>query len=218
MIQTTRIFNSPFLGVYLRTWENFTFVPKENDRSIVNLVSNYLKTEPVELTIGGSKLLGSLSVLNSNGVIFSNIVTDEEMKSLPDGLNVAVLKDNLNAVGNNILTNDKAALVHEHFTSESVRTIQDVLGVEVVKGRFKEVKTVGSSGLVTNSGMVIPPNMTDEEIEDLSRVFGVKGRVGTANFGSLYVGASVVSNSKGALIGEDSTTVEISNIEEALNL
>lgn len=218
MIQVSRIFNSPFLGVYLRTWEEYTLVPRNTDRDIKSLVSTYLKTEPLEMTIGGSKLLGSLSVMNSNGMIFSNIISEDELGVIPRDVNVAVLRDNLNAVGNNILANDRAALIHEEFTDESVKTIGDVLGVEIFKGKFKEVRTVGSSGLITSSGLVIPPNMTDEEIEELGKIFGVKGRVGTANFGSLYVGASVVSNSKGALIGEDSTTIEISNIEEALNL
>ncbi|MEM3213259.1 MAG: translation initiation factor 6, partial [Thermoplasmatales archaeon] len=80
------------------------------------------------------------------------------------------------------------------------------------------IKTIGSSGLVTNKGIILPPNMSDEEIENIGKLFGVRGSVGTANFGSMYIGASVVSNSNGALIGEDSTTVEISNIEEALGL
>ncbi len=218
MIQVTRIFNSPFLGVYLRTWEDYTLVPRNSDRDIKSMASHYLKTEPIEMTIGGSNLLGSMTVMNSNGMIFSNIVSEEELKNIPKDVNYAVLKDNLNAVGNNILANNKAALIHEEFSDESVRTIGEVLGVEVVKGKFREVRTVGSSGLITSSGLVIPPNMTDDEIDELGKLFGVKGRVGTANFGSLYIGASVVSNSKGALIGEDSTTVEISNIEEALNL
>ncbi len=218
MIQVTRIFNSPFLGVYLRTWEDYTLVPRNSDRDIKSMASHYLKTEPIEMTIGGSNLLGSMAVMNSNGMIFSNIVTEEELKNIPKDVNYAVLEDNLNAVGNNILANNKAALIHEEFSDASVRTIREVLGVEVVKGKFKEVRTVGSSGLITSSGLVIPPNMTDDEIDELGKIFGVKGRVGTANFGSLYIGASVVSNSKGALIGEDSTTVEISNIEEALNL
>ena len=218
MIQVTRIFNSPFLGVYLRTWEDYTLVPRNSDRDFKSMASHYLKTEPIEMTIGGTNLLGSMAVMNSNGMIFSNIVSEEELKNIPNDVNYAVLKDNLNAVGNNILANNKAALIHEEFSDESVRTIGEVLGVEVVKGKFKEVRTVGSSGLITSSGLVIPPNMTDDEIDELGKIFGVKGRVGTANFGSLYIGASVVSNSKGALIGEDSTTVEISNIEEALNL
>jgi translation initiation factor 6 len=218
MIQVTRIFNSPFLGVYLRTWEDYTLVPRNSDRDFKSMTSHYLKTEPIEMTIGGSNLLGSMTVMNSNGMIFSNIVSEEELKNIPKDVNYAVLKDNLNAVGNNILANNKAALIHEEFSDESVRTIGEVLGVEVVKGKFREVRTVGSSGLITSSGLVIPPNMTDDEIDELGKLFGVKGRVGTANFGSLYIGASVVSNSKGALIGEDSTTVEISNIEEALNL
>ncbi len=218
MIQKTRIFNSPFVGVYLRTWENYTLVPRNLDRDMSSIITDSLRTESIEMTVGGSKLLGALSVINSNGIIFSNIVTEDELPKMPDGLNVTILRDNLNAVGNNILANDKAALIHEDFTAESGAMIEDALGVEVLRGKFKEIKTIGSSGLVTSSGLVIPPNMTDEEIDGIGRLFGVKGKVGTANFGSFYIGASVVSNSKGALIGEDSTTVEISNIEEALNL
>ena len=159
MIQVTRIFNSPFLGVYLRTWEDYTLVPRNSDRDIKSMASHYLKTEPIEMTIGGSNLLGSMAVMNSNGMIFSNIVTEEELKNIPKDVNYAVLEDNLNAVGNNILANNKAALIHEEFSDESVRTIREVLGVEVVKGKFKEVRTVGSSGLITSSGLVIPPNM-----------------------------------------------------------
>lgn len=218
MIQATRIFNSPFLGVYLRTSENYTLVPRNLDRDMGNVISESLRTERIDMTIGGSKLLGSLSILNSNGIIFSNIVSSDEIPKMPDGMNIAVLKDNLNAVGNNILANDKAALIHKDFTHASEIAIGDALGIEVIRGSFKDIKTIGSSGLVTASGMIIPPNMSDEEIEGLGNIFGVKGKVGTANFGSFYVGASVVSNSKGALIGEDSTSVEISNIEEALNL
>jgi translation initiation factor 6 len=218
MIQTTRILNSPFLGVYMRTWENYTLIPSNMDRDVKSLVSESLKTEIIEMTVGGSKLLGSLSVMNSNGIIFSSIVEGSELPKMPDDLNVAVIKDKLNAVGNNILANNRAALVHQEFRNESIRLIQDTLGIEVMRGMFGSVKTVGSCGLVTTTGLVLPPNMSDEEIDELGKFFGVKGRVGTANFGSIYIGASVVSNSKGALIGEDSTTVEISNLEEALNL
>lgn len=218
MIQITRIFNSSFLGVYLRTGENYTLVPSHLDRDIGGMISSTLKTESIEVTIGGSKLLGSLAIMNSNGIILSNIVSEEELPKMPDSMNVAIIKDKLNAVGNNILANDKAALVHEDFRDKSMKLIEDTLGIEVIKGKIGDVKTVGSCGLVTASGLILPPNVSDEEIENIGNLFGVKGKVGTANFGSIYIGASVVSNSKGALIGEDSTTVEISNIEEVLNL
>ncbi len=218
MIQKTRVFNSPFLGVYLRTWEKYTLVPSNMDRDMTKVISESLGTELIELTLGGTKLLGSLSAMNSNGVLLSNIASNSETIKMPSDVNVAFLEDQINALGNDILVNDKAALVHEDFDRKSIKVIEDVLDVEVKKGSFGDIKTVGSCGLITKKGLILPPNLSDEEIEDMSNFFGVKGKVGTANFGSLYVGASVVANSKGALIGEDSTTIEISNIEEALNL
>jgi len=218
MIQKTRVFNSPFLGVYLRTWEKYTLVPSNMDRDMTKVISESLGTELIELTLGGTKLLGSLSAMNSNGVLLSNIASNSETIKMPSDVNVAFLEDQINALGNDILVNDKAALVHEDFDRKSIKVIEDVLDVEVKKGSFGDIKTVGSCGLITKKGLILPPNLSDEEIEDMSNFFGVKGKVGTANFGSLYVGASVVAKSKGALIGEDSTTIEISNIEEALNL
>jgi len=218
MIQKTRVFNSPFLGVYLRTWEKYTLVPSNLDRDMNRTISESLGTELIELTLGGTKLLGSLSAMNSKGILLSNIASDEEKNKIPSDLNIAFLKDQINALGNDILVNDKAALVHEDFDRRSLRVIEDILDVEVRKGSFGEIKTIGSCGLITTRGLILPPSMSDEEIDEMSNFFGVKGKIGTANFGSLYVGASVVANSKGALIGEDSTTIEISNIEEALNL
>ncbi len=218
MIQKTRVFNSPFLGVYLRTWEKYTLVPSNLDRDMSRVISESLDTELIELTLGGTKLLGSLSVMNTKGILLSNLASDDEKEKIPSDLNVAFLKDQINALGNDILVNDKAALIHEDFDRKSMRVIEDVLDVEVRKGSFGEIKTVGSCGLITTQGLILPPSMSDEEIDEMSNFFGVKGKIGTANFGSLYVGASVVANSKGALIGEDSTTIEISNIEEALNL
>ncbi|MEL9914359.1 MAG: translation initiation factor IF-6 [Thermoplasmatales archaeon] len=218
MIQKARIFNSPFLGVFIRTWEKYTFYPKGAGDDIVRMISTYLKTEPIGITIGGSNLVGSLCAMNSNGIVVGRMVTEDELKLIPENIRVGVINDKLNATGNNILVNDRIAMVHEEMTERSIKIISDVLGVEVVKGSFKSIKTIGSSGLVTNKGIILPPNMSDEEIENIGKLFGVRGSVGTANFGSMYIGASVVSNSNGALIGEDSTTVEISNIEEALGL
>ncbi len=217
-MQKTRIMNSPFLGVYLRTWETYTLVPTNLDRDMNKVISESLGTELIQMTIGGTKLLGSLSVMNSKGIIMSNMTSEDELSLIPKDLTVTVLKDQINALGNDILVNDKAALVHEDFDNKSLKIIEDALDVEVKRGSFGDIKTVGSCGLLTSKGLILPPSMTDEDIDDISNFFGIKGKIGTANFGNVYVGASVVANSEGALIGEDSTTIEISNIEEALNL
>ncbi|MEM4056308.1 MAG: translation initiation factor 6, partial [Thermoplasmatales archaeon] len=109
MIQKARIFNSPFLGVFIRTWEKYTFYPKGAGDDIVRMISTYLKTEPIGITIGGSNLVGSLCAMNSNGIVVGRMVTEDELKLIPENIRVGVINDKLNATGNNILVNDRIA-------------------------------------------------------------------------------------------------------------
>ncbi len=218
MIQKARIFNSPFLGIYIRTWEKYTFVPKSTDPELVNMIRETLGTEVVEISLGNSTVLGSLMIMNSQGTILSNLVDSKELKLIPSDLRYTVIDSNLNAFGNNILANDKAAIVHEDYDRKTIREIEDALSVEVVKLSFHDIKTIGSSGLITTKGLILPPFLEDDEVHEIESIFGTKAKVGTANFGSVYVGASVIANSKGALVGEDSTPIEVLNIEEALDL
>ncbi len=218
MIQKSRIFNSPFLGIYIKTGEKYTFVPKGIEEELKGLIEETLGTKTVEVSIGGSTVIGSLMAINSHGAVLSNISDQLEIKAFPSDLRVTVINSNLNAFGNNILVNDKLAIVHEEYSIDTIKEIEDALNVEVIRSSFHEIKTVGSSGLITAKGLILPPFLEEEEVKEFESLFGTKARVGTANFGSVYVGASVVANSKGALVGEDSTPIEVLNIEEALDL
>jgi translation initiation factor 6 len=133
-------------------------------------------------------------------------------------MNVLFIEDKINAVGNDILVNDKAALVHLDFDKETVKHIGDALDVEVVRGQIGGIKTVGSAAVVTNKGMVVHPETQEEEEEFLKELFGVPVYLSTANYGSRMVGAGVVANSKGAVVGENCSNVEVDRIENALDL
>ncbi|HIJ00688.1 MAG TPA: translation initiation factor IF-6, partial [Candidatus Methanomethylophilaceae archaeon] len=56
------------------------------------------------------------------------------------------------------------------------------------------------------------------EMAELSGALGVEFSPITLNYGSAMVGACVVANSKGALVGNISTTIELGHLEEALGL
>ena len=71
--------------------------------------------EVVGTTLGGSNLLGSLVVANSNGVLITDFAFSDELEKLQEFGPVEKLEDKLNAVGNNILVNDKKALVHPGY-------------------------------------------------------------------------------------------------------
>jgi len=216
MIKKTSINGSPFVGVYASCNNSFAVLP--NIEINEDVFKKTLKVETFKTTLGGSPLIGSLMVMNSKGAVVTNFASDEDVSFLFDKINVFFVEDKINAIGNDVLANDKAALVHVDFDKETIRYIEDALDVEVVKGEIGGIKTVGSAAIVTNKGMLVHPNVKDEEIEFLKNLFGVPVYISTANYGSLYVGASIVANDYGAVVGDKTSNVEIDRIENALDI
>ena len=215
MISKTTINGSPFVGVYATCNNHMAILPPSASGDIF---SKTLKVEVFKTTLGGSPLIGSLMVMNSKGAVITNFANEEDVEFLFSRMNVLFIEDKINAVGNDILANDNAALVHVDFDASTVKLIEEALDVEVVKGTIGGIKTVGSAAVVTNRGMVVHPNVDDSEIEFLKDLFGVPVYVTTANYGSLYLGASLVANDFGAVMGERTSNVEVDRIENALDI
>jgi len=216
MIRKASIHGSPFVGVYASCNNDLVVLPQSFEGEKV--FADTLKVEVFKTTLGGSPLIGSLMVMNSKGAIITNFAEEEDVEFLFPRMNVLFIEDKINAVGNDILANDKAAMVHVDFDRETVKLIEEVLDVEVVKGTIGGIKTVGSAAVVTNKGMIVHPNVDDHEIEFLKDLFGVPVYITTANYGSLYLGASLVANDFGAVVGDRSSNVEIDRIENALDI
>ncbi|MCD6275197.1 MAG: translation initiation factor IF-6 [Thermoplasmata archaeon] len=216
MIRKASIHGSPFVGVYASCNNDLVVLPQSFEGEKV--FADTLKVEVFKTTLGGSPLIGSLMVMNSKGAIITNFADEEDVEFLFPRMNVLFIEDKINAVGNDILANDKAAMVHVDFDRETVKLIEEVLDVEVVKGTIGGIKTVGSAAVVTNKGMIVHPNVDDHEIEFLKDLFGVPVYITTANYGSLYLGASLVANDFGAVVGDRSSNVEIDRIENALDI
>ncbi|ADD07840.1 translation initiation factor IF-6 [Candidatus Aciduliprofundum boonei] len=216
MIKKISINGSPFVGVYASCNNSIAVLP--NIEINEDIFKKTLNVETFKTTLGGSPLIGSLMVMNSKGAVVTNFASDEDVSFLFDRINVFFVEDKINAIGNDILANDKAALVHVDFDKETIKYIEDALDVEVVKGEIGGIKTVGSAAVVTNKGMLVHPNVKDEEIEFLKNLFGVPVYISTANYGSLYVGASIVANDYGAIVGDKTSNVEVDRIENALDI
>ncbi|MGC8609725.1 MAG: translation initiation factor IF-6 [Thermoplasmata archaeon] len=209
---------SPYIGVYAEANESIAIVPKDAEKNSINDIERALGVEVYTTFIGGSPLIGSLLILNSHGAILPDFSDIEDVQFLKNDYNILFLEDKLNAVGNDILANDKVALIHEGFSDETAKLISDVMDVEVVKGKIGGIPTVGSVAVITKKALLVNPQVDDDELKYLSSLFGVPAYVVTANFGSIFIGASLIANSKGAYIGQNSTVVEISRIEEYLNI
>ncbi len=217
MIQKISILRSNFLGVYGRAWEDVVFLPANVEDEIASIISDGLQAPVEKLFIDNSSLVGTFIALNSNGVVVSRNGSDNKFSDLLQGRNILILKDKVNAIGNDVIANDKAAMIHKAFTASSQKKIEDALGVEVVKGTIGGIKTVGSAATLTKKGMLVTPEATEDEMKSLSELFKVPVKEGTANFGNMYVGSSILANSKGVFVGKETTPIEIGRIDDILS-
>jgi len=212
---------NPFLGVLCRASDSLALVSSEiNDGECLEF-GECLQVPVVRISLGGARVVGSLCTLNSRGAVLSELATNGEMEAIRHacpGTNLLRLSGKLNAIGNNILVNDRAALTHPDMSRATVRRLSDFLGVEVVRGTVAGMRTVGSAAAVNSRGVLCHPRITPDEKKALSELFRLPVTVGTANYGSPMIGACMVANSRGAAAGAPSTGIEMGRIEEGLGL
>ena len=212
---------SDCVGAFALATDKYVFVGRSATEGSKKFLSTMLGVEAIDMSIGGMDFIGVLARANSNGMLVSNLATDREMDAIRGmklGINIEVLSSTLNAVGNNMILNDKVAIVNPEYSRKDMAIIEDVFGVEVIGSSIGSFKTVGANDVLTNKGLVINNHASDEEKEKLDKETGFDSVRSTANMGSLGVGIAVVANSNGALIGDTTTGYEFSRIVDGLYL
>ena len=216
-LQLMNFNDNPNLGIYCRTNDDFCFVSKGLSKKIKKRIATTLEVDIIELSIADASIIGSLLSLNSKGAIVTDFADEETIKTIKNqGLDLCVINDNLNAVGNDILVNDNAALVHPNLNEKSISDIKETLNVPIYLGTIGNLKTGGMATVVTKKGFLCHPKVTEEEIHVLEKIFNTNVMIGTVNHGSPIIGSGLVANSKGAIIGDRTTGIELGRIEEAL--
>jgi translation initiation factor 6 len=208
---------NPNVGIYCRTNESVAFLQHSLPKKTKRIIANVLGVKVLELCIADSTIIGSLLTCNSSGAIVTAFANKETFHMIEQqGLRVFPIEDVINAAGNDILANDHGALVHPDLKTATVKKICDTLGVPVHKGTIASLGTVGMAAVVTNKGCLCHPKTTEEERHQLEKVFDVDVMIGTVNHGFSMIGSGLVANSKGAIIGNMTTGIEMGRIEEAL--
>jgi len=167
-------------------------------------------------SVGHSTVVGSLVAMNSKGILASPFIEESELEAIGDA--VYPLPHRLSAVGNNVLCNDHGAVVHPGYDDEAVAFIGETLGVDAVRGTVAGIKTVGSVAIATNKGVLCHPHARPGEMEVLKSTLRVPVMITTANYGAAQIGACIVANSRGAVVGSRTTPIELGRIEEGLGL
>ncbi len=209
---------NPFIGIFGRANDDWLIFAKGLPKNTKKKAKEYLEVEVLETTVGGTSLIGSLLAMNSRGIVVSNIVTEEELKELKEtGLEVVVAPGLENAVGNLVIMDDKSALVDPELDEETVEVMQEVLKVKVYRGTIGESGLIGMCAVINDKGILTHPDLSDDEKKILEKIFpGREIMVGTVNRGVPFVGSGIIVNSKGALVGNKSTGVEVMRIEGTL--
>ena len=217
------LFNSPYSGVFCATNDLVTLVPPGIPEDDMEAISEALGTTVRVITIGGSSVLGTLVAMNNKGILVSNLVTSLELEKLEIisselKLNLGVLAERSNAIGNNFLLNDNGGFCNERLSKKSKNNAEEIFEITIESQSLNGMDTLGMISCVNNNGGLCHPEISDKEKENMEAVLDIPVMEGTVNFGMPLVGAGVISSSKGAVCGRQSTGVELGRVEEALKL
>ncbi len=205
---------NPMIGLYIAASEEFAVLGVRDD-AVAETLKEVLDVEVVVTSVAGSELAGAMVAANSSGIVVCHHVLGREIRELEKVADVYVVETNMTCLGNVVCLNDRGAVIHPEADEKIERAVER-LGVEVVRGTVGGIKTVGMAAVVTNRGGLIHPNANDWEVKRLEKVLNIETERGTVNFGQDMVGAGVAANSKGYVVGDDTTGYELGIVEQAL--
>jgi len=211
-----KVAGSSLLGVFARCTDKVVLVPPETAEDAVKALVDKLKVPSLSITVAGSSVLGAVICGNSNGFVLTSLAHKDDIKKLSEYGNIIKLPGKINAAGNVILANDKAAIVHPGLSKRACDAISKALCIDVIQGTIGGLKTVGMAAAINNKGILVHPRASEAEIAILEDLFQLPVDVGTVNFGSPLVGSGILANSNGYFAGDDTTGPELARIEDAL--
>lgn len=212
------------VGVFAKLTNSYCLVALGGSENFYSVFEAELsKHIPViHCSIGGTRIVGRVTVGNKNGLLVPSITTDQEIQhlrnSLPSTVKVQKVEERLSALGNCIACNDYVAIVHTDLDRETEEVIADTLGVEVFRATVAQNVLVGSYAVLTNQGGIVHARTPMQDMEELSQLIQIPLTAGTVNRGSDVVGAGVVANDWSAFCGMDTTATEIGVIEQIFKL
>jgi len=218
-LQLLEKFRSPAVGTYMYADEKVALVPPDVTDPVFEEIEKALGVEVIRTTIGGMTVIGAMVNGNSNALIVPAMISPEELRKLRDiSDNIVVMDDRLNAYGNNLLISETACLAHPKYADKELETFSEALGVDVMRGSIAGQRNVGSCAVVTPKGMLCHPKLYVEERTEIESLFGFPANPVTINFGSPFVGSGIIANTQGAVVGSETTGIELNRIEDGLEL
>ena len=205
------VYRSPNIGIFLKANDNFLFIPKGFADSKAEKLQSFLNVQCIRTSIAQTRLLGPLSVMNNNGILVPKITEDYEIQELKKATDMTVERTQMKptALGNLIVANDKAGLASPIVPKESLKQIQDVLGVPVEHMSIDTYHQMGALVVSTKLGAAVYPKTSEQEMNIIKESLEVDVEAVTVNGGVPFVASGVIANSKSVVVGSLTTGPEL---------
>lgn len=199
------------IGLYATTSNQQSIFPPEFDRE------ELFDTDNCVTYIARTRLVGLFTAGNSNSLLVPNVLTDREREKLEESnVDFHVLETKETALGNQILANDKGALISENLEDHK-EEIEEALEVPVEIGEIAGVVNVGVTAIANSHGAVLHREASEEEAEHVKEVLQLDDvDIGTVNMGSPFMGSGAVATDTSVLVGEDTSGPEIGRIDRTM--
>ena len=215
------VLGNPNIGVYVFVNDSIALIPPGLSKDEKDILIEILSVELIESKIADTIINGVLIAGNNNGIVLPRIVLDTELNYLKKELskfdiNLYVSGSRNTALGNLFLCNNKACIVGSEMEKEEINKVSNTLGVEIIVKDLLELTIPGSLAVVTDKGGVTHPDLSDEDISYLNKVFNVRFKRATVNSGVPFIKSGLIANNHGALVGGFTTGPEILRIKKGL--
>jgi translation initiation factor 6 len=219
-LHLVELYRSPNIGIFLKANDKTILVPKGIANSKAEKLAEDLKVTACPTSVGATRLLGPLIAMNNKGVLVSRMTEDYEMAEISSktDLRVERFDSRFTAVGNLVAANDYGAIVSSILEAHTVKQVQDVLGVATFGMTIDQYSQVGALIVATNSGAAVCPNVSEKDVEEISKIFRVEASPSSVNGGIPFVASGVVANAKNAVVGYLTTGPELVFLTRALDV
>jgi translation initiation factor 6 len=207
--------NNPNVGLYGLATDSYCLLPKNLKKSLVQEIKSVLEVPVYQITIYNTNLIGVFCVGNKDYLFVPSFLPESELKELEKIKDVRVVKleTKLTALGNNITLHDDRCLVNPELEMGAKNALKD-LGFKVTPLEIAQIPTVGACTALNSHGCLLHMDVTNAK--KISSSLKLPVNIGTVNFGSPYVRTGLILNSRGYIIGSETTGPETQRIDEAL--
>jgi translation initiation factor 6 len=200
------------LGLYGFATDKYCFIGKGLDKKILTKIEEVLSVPVYELTINSSPLIGVYCCGNEDVLLIPEIIKENEEEELRKfKINYVKVKTKFVALGNNLVIFKNKCLVNPETEKNF-----ELYGFDVQRLDVNGKKVVGSCIIINKNGCLVSSDFENEDVEKIEKIFNMKSEIGSVNKGNTYVRSGIIANSKGYIVGNDTTGAEILRIESAL--